>query len=600
MAQDFNNIPAGLKITTQIPLNIKENIINEATLAYLGIADNLAFTYHDQLVVTCLEEGTRYIWREVQVGEENSGLVPLDFTYPANIIVYGIDYSNKTFNFFLLPSLEKIYSIENIGSGENIYKNSTVVNNNTQFNLKKVNSNTLTITTSVDGNSLNIEQSDSGIPMFIVNSDYTGIEELGTISKPFKNLQNALDAYKGIGTNITPQFSGVTITIQKDTNIFTGSLAYANLNIVIENGGAINSNPSVGQYLLDVDSDATLPVGFTPFSNTFSGTFRIEIKPGGGIILQKQGFKNRGTNLNTNNSIGKIIRLLGTSFITIANDVSVASPSTRTIISINEDNQAGFFNDGNVAHFDIQCNLTSINTSIYKVGLNGILYLTDSIMQFGDSLNSFNVLTKPYTLDGGRIIAKNAQWLNLNTISLVTNNLHTFSNTAYFDATDCILGGNCNYLFTNVGATNSTIQLNNCKHPNSIYSGIISSPSIYWTNLRFFNCFFNNGVFNYLEGKLFANAENNIGGQIVETLTEYSSKAAAVIAGLFKGCSFIKTIVKTSGTFIIGEEYKITTIGTTDFTLIGASANTIGLYFTASGIGTGTGTATNYVRDTVI
>ena len=29
MAQDFNNIPAGLNIPTQIPLNIKENIINE-------------------------------------------------------------------------------------------------------------------------------------------------------------------------------------------------------------------------------------------------------------------------------------------------------------------------------------------------------------------------------------------------------------------------------------------------------------------------------------------------------------------------------------------------------------------------------------------
>ena len=77
---DFSNIPTGLKITTQIPLNVKEFCKDEATLAYLGVDDNLAFTYHDQLEVLCLAEKSIYVWREVQVGEENTGLVPLDFT----------------------------------------------------------------------------------------------------------------------------------------------------------------------------------------------------------------------------------------------------------------------------------------------------------------------------------------------------------------------------------------------------------------------------------------------------------------------------------------------------------------------------------------
>jgi hypothetical protein len=40
---------------------------------------------------------------------------------------------------------------------------------------------------------------------------------------------------------------------------------------------------------------------------------------------------------------------------------------------------------------------------------------------------------------------------------------------------------------------------------------------------------------------------------------------------------------------ISGQEYIITRIGTTDFTLVGASSNTVGLLFTASGTGTGTG-----------
>jgi len=49
----------------------------------------------------------------------------------------------------------------------------------------------------------------------------------------------------------------------------------------------------------------------------------------------------------------------------------------------------------------------------------------------------------------------------------------------------------------------------------------------------------------------------------------------------------------TAGSFQIGSTYTIATIGTTDFTAIGASANTVGLKFTATGAGSGTGTATD-------
>lgn len=46
-----------------------------------------------------------------------------------------------------------------------------------------------------------------------------------------------------------------------------------------------------------------------------------------------------------------------------------------------------------------------------------------------------------------------------------------------------------------------------------------------------------------------------------------------------------------AGSFTVGQSYKIVTVGTTDFTLIGASANTIGVIFTATGVGSGTGVA---------
>ena len=49
----------------------------------------------------------------------------------------------------------------------------------------------------------------------------------------------------------------------------------------------------------------------------------------------------------------------------------------------------------------------------------------------------------------------------------------------------------------------------------------------------------------------------------------------------------------TAGSFIIGTEYRILSLGTTNFTLIGAASNTVGVHFTATGVGEGTGTATD-------
>lgn len=48
----------------------------------------------------------------------------------------------------------------------------------------------------------------------------------------------------------------------------------------------------------------------------------------------------------------------------------------------------------------------------------------------------------------------------------------------------------------------------------------------------------------------------------------------------------------TAGSFIVGTRYVIASVGTTDFTLIGASANTVGTVFICTGVGSGTGTVT--------
>ena len=47
----------------------------------------------------------------------------------------------------------------------------------------------------------------------------------------------------------------------------------------------------------------------------------------------------------------------------------------------------------------------------------------------------------------------------------------------------------------------------------------------------------------------------------------------------------------TAGAFVVGAAYTIVSVGTTSFTGIGATANTVGVQFVATGVGAGTGTA---------
>lgn len=61
-----------------------------------------------------------------------------------------------------------------------------------------------------------------------------------------------------------------------------------------------------------------------------------------------------------------------------------------------------------------------------------------------------------------------------------------------------------------------------------------------------------------------------------------------------QNCSSIASAVRetvAAGNFVTGYTYYILSVGTTDFTLIGAASNTVGVEFTATGPGTGNGTA---------
>jgi hypothetical protein len=72
--------------------------------------------------------------------------------------------------------------------------------------------------------------------------------------------------------------------------------------------------------------------------------------------------------------------------------------------------------------------------------------------------------------------------------------------------------------------------------------------------------------------------------------TDVDDTAFSIAANVCDEDIRLSTIVD-AGNFVVGEQYEIKTVGTTDFVSVGASANTIGEVFVATGAGSGTGDA---------
>lgn len=75
-------------------------------------------------------------------------------------------------------------------------------------------------------------------------------------------------------------------------------------------------------------------------------------------------------------------------------------------------------------------------------------------------------------------------------------------------------------------------------------------------------------------------------GTINKVITNYAGTKTGSIQSTVIGFNSV-----SASSIIAGRTYQITTLGTTNFTLIGAASNTVGTVFTATGAGTGTGTA---------
>ena len=381
------------------------------------------------------------------------------------------------------------------------------------------------------------------IPRFIVNSASQSEEETGTLSKPFKTIQGALNAFVGTGTPTAPQFAGAEIIIQKGNGyLFTGSINYNSLTVILEEGTSVTSNPSIGIYLCDFDS---LP--------SASANIRFLLKEGSLLSLSKSGFRNSGTSVASNNfQISKLIRISGTGVI------SQTENGINDLYSIFESNftSGNTFNNDGFEQFQITgITLQTVSQSIYKKGGNSRLIINDINAILAGNL-TLPTSTKFFNQIGGTV-----RWIG-GSIGCVVN--FNVSVDALFPLTktggilcelfisNVTLSGRMTTVFQNIGTLQSTVEAKSNLTEFFINTNTAKSPSVMWTGCALYNNIFTSGKPDFTQVDLTKNnsvsSYNIFAGNVNESLRSFSNRASAVSGGLTKGDKFINTGGVTSPT----------------------------------------------------
>jgi hypothetical protein len=168
----------------------------------------------------------------------------------------------------------------------------------------------------------------------------------------------------------------------------------------------------------------------------------------------------------------------------------------------------------------------------------------------------------------------------------VTLSLFAGAGAQFLDDSGNVLTGGLIYTYaagTTTPLATYTSNLGNTPHPNPIVlnaAGRIPTGELWLTT-----------GYGY---KFVLKDSNNV---LIATYDNVPSSAQPPIINDASSIAYELGTVINAGFFIIGNTYQIKTLGTTNFQAIGASANQIGVYFIATGVGTGSGTA--YISRTV-
>ena len=394
------DVPKGFNVPKQVRLDSITGIQNEETLKNLGSGNNLAFKYYDGLKVYCKDEQKEYIWRQV-VGSE-TGLLTTHFVYPTYPPIDGIDYSGKSFNFFLVTNngTPANGSETKINSGTNI----TVTGLGTIASPYVINSTDTVANGSEtkinEGDNITITGNGTQSTPYIINADLTDLGIIKTVNNEVISPTQSLSIINNEPTGKvlvtkeyvqsiipnTPDGSETKLT-QGDNVIITGlgtivspyvissnsqnSVTYINEgdNIVINGNGAIdnpyiinaNGIQSVTGNIVD-NTDPLNPIVKLPNFKTLNGESiigigDIEINNLQKVITYPTDFT--GTNYTITNSDYNYVIFINNGTA----DVSITIDPTVSISNFS----VGFIQEGTGTVTHLTSGVTLINTTGYKI-----------------------------------------------------------------------------------------------------------------------------------------------------------------------------------------------------------------------------------------
>ena len=402
MANQYSaDVPKGFNVPKQVRLDSITGIQNELTLKNLGAGNNLAFKYYEGLKVYCKDEKTEYVWRQV-VGLE-IGLLTMNFVYPIYTAVDGVDYSGKSFNFFLVSNSNITApngSETKINAGTNttvtglgtiaspyVINSTDTVANGSETKINQGNNIIITgVGTVLSPYIINANLTDLGIvktvgneviapaqSLSIINSELTG-KALATkeyVQSVIPATPNGSETKLTQGSNITITGIGTTLSPYVINSITQNSISYINQGSGINISGTgdistpyiINSTgvQTIAGNIVN-NTDPLNPIITSPTFKTINGVSIIgtgDIKTDNlqKVITYPTDFT--GTNYTiTNNDSDYIIFINnGTVDVSITIDSSVNIPNFSL----------GFIQEGSGTVTHLTSGVSLINTVGYKI-----------------------------------------------------------------------------------------------------------------------------------------------------------------------------------------------------------------------------------------
>lgn len=512
-------------------------------------------------------------------------------TENTNDISISIDEENlDTF----IEENQKTYSVNNIGTGVQIYKNSNVSGNNTQFNfrtvvqenqgsgesfLRDIQQNTddlkvrvktlvsdnLTITSTNE--EVRIETPlTASIPALYVNNLYEPTYQEWLTENKKQNLGVAVAGFQFIGKGTLAQpFTDTTVytlnqpltppTITTNTaikNALDGDTIYSYV------GSGTKLNPEKAGQKIIIQNNNT---GYT-FSDNFNyHSLNLEIN--GTVTSTTSGYildMEDATGINQTFDLitieiteGSVLNIQGDGFRNNGNTVATNTYQTGKIISLKGDGSirsatnnitkyllnvditnTGNNNDGNL-FFDVRCNIHAEYQGVYKIGGNGRIDFYN-IVQSGTLTNTVNTSLQAFVQTGGQV----RFWSKSSLIfeGSTRNNAVVFTPSVGFTPKFYSIGasfsGTTTTLFNKTTTNNVVLEVTNSQSGYGLtITNIFNSPNI-WSVIFKDNTFSSGNidiaVVDLTNGNTIS-CINTIGVNIIESLVVFNNRANAISAG---------------------------------------------------------------------